>query len=95
MHMEDAEGNTMVFSVLRSFNNFLSQSVEEMSALTTTQVTQGSLQMQNEYAVQMMKQKDQAGQICSGLQLLQVEREKIQESQKGLKFSLKRRLMQI
>ncbi|XP_061455440.1 mitotic spindle assembly checkpoint protein MAD1 isoform X2 [Rhineura floridana] len=73
--MEDAEGNTMVFSVLKSFNNFLSQSVEETSEPATTQVPQGSLQLQYE---QMMKFEDQAGQIRSGTRLLQVEREKMQ-----------------
>ncbi|KAH0632005.1 hypothetical protein JD844_019997 [Phrynosoma platyrhinos] len=73
--MEDTEGNTMVFSILKSFNNFMSQSMEQTSNLTIPQSPQGSLQMQYQ---QMMKLEDQAGQIHSGTRLLQVEREKMQ-----------------
>nr|XP_003225865.2 PREDICTED: mitotic spindle assembly checkpoint protein MAD1 [Anolis carolinensis] len=73
--MEDTEGNTMVFSVLKSFNNFISQSVEQSSSLIVPQFPQGSLQTQYE---QMMKLEEQAGQIQSGTRLLQVEREKMQ-----------------
>ncbi|XP_062999701.1 mitotic spindle assembly checkpoint protein MAD1 [Elgaria multicarinata webbii] len=74
MHMDDAEGNTMVFSILKSYNDFMSHG-EETSSLDTTQLPQGSLQLQYQ---QMMKLEDQAGQIHSGTRLLQVEREKMQ-----------------
>ncbi|XP_067329604.1 mitotic spindle assembly checkpoint protein MAD1-like isoform X1 [Anolis sagrei] len=72
--MEDTEGNTLVFSVLKSFNEFISQSAEQTS-LMTPQFPQGSLQTQYQ---QMMKLEEQAGQIQSGTRLLQVEREKMQ-----------------
>uniref|UniRef100_A0A670JXJ9 Mitotic spindle assembly checkpoint protein MAD1 n=1 Tax=Podarcis muralis TaxID=64176 RepID=A0A670JXJ9_PODMU len=73
--MDEEEGNTVVFSILKSFNNYLSHPVEDTSELATTQVPQGSLQMQYE---QMMKREDQAGQIRSETQFLQMEREKMQ-----------------
>ncbi|XP_053221655.1 mitotic spindle assembly checkpoint protein MAD1 isoform X3 [Podarcis raffonei] len=75
VHMDEEEGNTVVFSILRSFNNYMSHTVEDTSELATTQVPQGSLQMQYE---QMMKREDQAGQIRSEAQFLQMEREKMQ-----------------
>ncbi|XP_078237406.1 mitotic spindle assembly checkpoint protein MAD1 isoform X3 [Pogona vitticeps] len=67
---DDMEGNTMIFSMMRAFNNYLSQPVEE-----APESPQGSLQINYE---QMMKLEEQAGQIRSGTQLLQVEREKRQ-----------------
>ncbi|XP_053132863.1 mitotic spindle assembly checkpoint protein MAD1 isoform X3 [Hemicordylus capensis] len=75
MHMDDLEGNTIVFSVLRNFNSLMSQSAEDTSSLAATSAPQGSLQTQYQ---QMMMLEDQAGQIHSGTRLLQVEREKMQ-----------------
>ncbi|KAM6054251.1 mitotic spindle assembly checkpoint protein MAD1 [Chlamydotis macqueenii] len=73
--MEDLEENTTVFSTLRSLNNFISQRMEGMSGLATPGSSQSSLQMQYQQRVQL---EEQAGQIHSKSQLLQVEREKMQ-----------------
>ncbi|XP_030315512.1 mitotic spindle assembly checkpoint protein MAD1 isoform X1 [Calypte anna] len=73
--MEDLEDNTTVFSTLRSLNNFISQRMEGMSGLTTPGSSQSSLQIQYQQRVQL---EEQAGQIHSKSQLLQVEREKMQ-----------------
>ncbi|XP_074960985.1 mitotic spindle assembly checkpoint protein MAD1 isoform X1 [Phalacrocorax aristotelis] len=73
--MEDLEDNTTVFSTLRSLNNFISQRMEGVSGLATPGSSQSSLQIQYQQRVQL---EEQAGQIHSKSQLLQVEREKIQ-----------------
>ncbi|NXY01727.1 MD1L1 protein, partial [Pteruthius melanotis] len=73
--MEDLENNTTVFSTLRSLNNFISQRMEGVSGLATPRPSQNSLQMQYQ---QRMQLEEQAGQIHSKSQLLQVEREKMQ-----------------
>ncbi|KAM9261347.1 mitotic spindle assembly checkpoint protein MAD1 [Cariama cristata] len=73
--MEDLEDNTTVFSTLRSLNNFISQRVEGVSGLATPGSSQSSLQIQYQQRVQL---EEQAGQIHSKSQLLQVEREKMQ-----------------
>ncbi|NWQ89608.1 MD1L1 protein, partial [Burhinus bistriatus] len=73
--MEDLENNTTVFSTLRSLNNFISQRMEGMSGLATPGSPQSSLQIQYQQRVQL---EEQAGQIHSKSQLLQVEREKMQ-----------------
>ncbi|NXS82699.1 MD1L1 protein, partial [Erpornis zantholeuca] len=73
--MEDLENNTTVFSTLRSLNNFISQRMEGVSGLATPGSSQNSLQMQYQ---QRMQLEEQAGQIHSKSQLLQVEREKMQ-----------------
>ncbi|NXA75603.1 MD1L1 protein, partial [Thryothorus ludovicianus] len=73
--MEDLENNTTVFSTLRSLNNFISQRMEGASGLATPGSSQSSLQMQYQ---QRMQLEEQAGQIHSKSQLLQVEREKMQ-----------------
>ncbi|NXA25718.1 MD1L1 protein, partial [Ibidorhyncha struthersii] len=73
--MEDLENNTTVFSTLRSLNNFISQRMEGVSGLVTPGSSQSSLQIQYQQRVQL---EEQAGQIHSKSQLLQVEREKMQ-----------------
>ncbi|KGL79848.1 Mitotic spindle assembly checkpoint protein MAD1, partial [Tinamus guttatus] len=73
--MEDLENNTTVFSTLRSLNNFIAQRVEGASGLSTPGSSQSSLQMQY---LQRLQLEEQAGQIHSKSQLLQVEREKMQ-----------------
>ncbi|KAM7091937.1 mitotic spindle assembly checkpoint protein MAD1 isoform 1-T2 [Ciconia maguari] len=73
--MEDLEDNTTVFSTLRSLNNFISQRLEGVSGLATPGSSQSSLQIQYQQRVQL---EEQAGQIHSKSQLLQVEREKMQ-----------------
>ncbi|XP_008947103.1 PREDICTED: mitotic spindle assembly checkpoint protein MAD1 [Merops nubicus] len=73
--MEDMENNTTVFSTLRSLNNFISQRMEGMSGLAAPGSSQSSLQIQYQ---QRMQLEEQAGQIHSKSQLLQVEREKMQ-----------------
>ncbi|XP_048817354.1 mitotic spindle assembly checkpoint protein MAD1 isoform X11 [Lagopus muta] len=73
--MEDLEGNTTVFSTLRSFNNFISQRMEGVSGQPVPASSQSSLQLQYQQRVQL---EEQAGQIHSKSQLLQVEREKMQ-----------------
>ncbi|XP_048176951.1 mitotic spindle assembly checkpoint protein MAD1 isoform X1 [Corvus hawaiiensis] len=73
--MEDLENNTTVFSTLRSLNNFISQRMEGVPGLATPGSCQSSLQMQYQ---QRMQLEEQAGQIHSKSQLLQVEREKMQ-----------------
>ncbi|XP_072205573.1 mitotic spindle assembly checkpoint protein MAD1 isoform X1 [Excalfactoria chinensis] len=73
--MEDLEGNTTVFSTLRSFNNFISQRMEGVSGQAVPASSQSSLQIQYQQRVQL---EEQAGQIHSKSQLLQVEREKMQ-----------------
>ncbi|NXP56467.1 MD1L1 protein, partial [Heliornis fulica] len=73
--MEDLEDNTTVFSTLRSLNNFISQRMEGLSGLATPGTSQSSLQIQYQQRVQL---EEQAGQIHSKSQLLQVEREKMQ-----------------
>ncbi|NWT16955.1 MD1L1 protein, partial [Vireo altiloquus] len=73
--MEDLENNTTVFTTLRSFNNFISQRMEGASGLAAPGSSQNSLQMQYQ---QRMQLEEQAGQIHSKSQLLQVEREKMQ-----------------
>ncbi|NXI64056.1 MD1L1 protein, partial [Anseranas semipalmata] len=73
--MEDLEDNTTVFSTLRSFNNFISQRMEGVSGQATPGSSQSSLQIQYQQRVQL---EEQAGQIHSKSQLLQVEREKMQ-----------------
>ncbi|XP_042719988.1 mitotic spindle assembly checkpoint protein MAD1 isoform X2 [Lagopus leucura] len=73
--MEDLEGNTTVFSTLRSFNNFISQRMEGVSGQPVPASSQSSLQIQYQQRVQL---EEQAGQIHSKSQLLQVEREKMQ-----------------
>lgn len=69
------EGNTTVFSTLRSFNNFISQRMEGVSGQAVPASSQSSLQLQNQQRVQL---EEEAGQIHSKSQLLQVEREKMQ-----------------
>ncbi|XP_021267785.1 mitotic spindle assembly checkpoint protein MAD1 isoform X3 [Numida meleagris] len=73
--MEDLEDNTTVFSTLRSFNNFISQRMEGVSGQAVPASSQSSLQIQYQQRVQL---EEQAGQIHSKSQLLQVEREKMQ-----------------
>ncbi|XP_009934820.2 mitotic spindle assembly checkpoint protein MAD1 isoform X1 [Opisthocomus hoazin] len=73
--MEDLENNTTVFSTLRSLNNFISQRMEGVSGVATPGSSQSSLQIQYQQRVQL---EEQAGQIHSKSQLLQVEREKMQ-----------------
>ncbi|XP_064009747.1 mitotic spindle assembly checkpoint protein MAD1 isoform X3 [Pogoniulus pusillus] len=73
--MEDLQDNTTVFSTLRSLNNFISQRMEGVSGLATPGSSQSSLQAQYQ---QRMQLEEQAGQIHSKSQLLQVEREKMQ-----------------
>ncbi|XP_052629111.1 mitotic spindle assembly checkpoint protein MAD1 isoform X1 [Harpia harpyja] len=73
--MEDLEDNTTVFSTLRSLNNFISQRMEGVSGLAAPGSSQSSLQIQYQ---QRMQLEEQAGQIHSKSQLLQVEREKMQ-----------------
>lgn len=69
------EGNTTVFSTLRSFNNFISQRMEGVSGQAVPASSQSSLQLQYQQRVQL---EEEAGQIHSKSQLLQVEREKMQ-----------------
>ncbi|XP_065540580.1 mitotic spindle assembly checkpoint protein MAD1 isoform X2 [Lathamus discolor] len=71
--MDDFENNTTVFSALRSLNNFIS--LEGVSGLATPGSSQSAMQIQYQQRVQM---EEQAGQIHSKSQLLQVEREKMQ-----------------
>ncbi|NXM25509.1 MD1L1 protein, partial [Oxyruncus cristatus] len=73
--MEDLENNTTVFSTLKSLNHFISQRMEGVSGLVTPAPSQSSLQIQYQ---QRMQLEEQAGQIHSKSQLLQVEREKMQ-----------------
>ncbi|XP_065416161.1 mitotic spindle assembly checkpoint protein MAD1 isoform X2 [Chrysemys picta bellii] len=73
--MENPEDNTTVFSTLRSFNNFISQRVEGASGPATPGSFQSTLHMQYQQRVQL---EEEAGQIRSKSQLLQVEREKMQ-----------------
>ncbi|NXL98909.1 MD1L1 protein, partial [Tyrannus savana] len=73
--MEDLENNTTVFSTLKSLNHFISQRMEGVSGLATPGPSQSSLQIQYQ---QRMQLEEQAGQIHSKSQLLQVEREKMQ-----------------
>ncbi|NWU35143.1 MD1L1 protein, partial [Hylia prasina] len=73
--MEDLENNTTVFSTLRSLNNFISQRMEGVSGLATPGSSQSSLQMQYHQRIEL---EEQAEQIHSKSQLLQVEREKMQ-----------------
>ncbi|NWS98155.1 MD1L1 protein, partial [Mionectes macconnelli] len=73
--MEDLENNTTVFSTLKSLNRFISQRMEGVSGLATPGPSQSSLQIQYQ---QRMQLEEQAGQIHSKSQLLQVEREKMQ-----------------
>uniref|UniRef100_A0A8C0GMM0 Mitotic arrest deficient 1 like 1 n=1 Tax=Chelonoidis abingdonii TaxID=106734 RepID=A0A8C0GMM0_CHEAB len=73
--MENLEDNTTVFSTLKSFNNFISQRVEGASGPATPGSFQSTLHMQYQQRVQM---EEEAGQIRSKSQLLQVEREKMQ-----------------
>ncbi|XP_054036320.1 mitotic spindle assembly checkpoint protein MAD1 [Dryobates pubescens] len=73
--MEDLQDNTTVFSTLRSLNNFISQRMEGVSGVATPSSSQSSLQIQYQ---QRMQLEEQAGQIHSKSQLLQVEREKMQ-----------------
>ncbi|KAJ7421372.1 hypothetical protein BTVI_18425 [Pitangus sulphuratus] len=75
LSMEDLENNTTVFSTLKSLNHFISQRMEGMSGLATPGPSQSSLQIQYQ---QRMQLEEQAGQIHSKSQLLQVEREKMQ-----------------
>lgn len=69
------EDNTTVFSTLRSFNNFISQRMEGVSGQAVPSSSQSSLQIQYQQRVQL---EEQAGQIHSKSQLLQMEREKMQ-----------------
>ncbi|NWS38346.1 MD1L1 protein, partial [Probosciger aterrimus] len=71
--MDDFENNTTVFSALRSLNNFIS--LEGVSGPATPGSSRSALQIQYQQRVQM---EEQAGQIHSKSQLLQVEREKMQ-----------------
>ncbi|XP_057272945.1 mitotic spindle assembly checkpoint protein MAD1 isoform X2 [Pezoporus wallicus] len=71
--MDDFENNTTVFSALRSLNNFIS--LEGASGPATPGSSRSALQIQYQQRVQM---EEQAGQIHSKSQLLQVEREKMQ-----------------
>ncbi|XP_005145325.2 mitotic spindle assembly checkpoint protein MAD1 isoform X1 [Melopsittacus undulatus] len=71
--MDDFENNTTVFSALRSLNNFIS--LEGVSAPDTPGSSRSAFQIQYQQRVQM---EEQAGQIHSKSQLLQVEREKMQ-----------------
>ncbi|NXM78973.1 MD1L1 protein, partial [Serilophus lunatus] len=73
--MEDLENNTTVFSTLKSLNHFISQRMERVSGLDTPGSSQSSLQLQYQ---QRMQLEEQAGQVHSKSQLLQVEREKMQ-----------------
>uniref|UniRef100_A0A8C8SHP2 Mitotic spindle assembly checkpoint protein MAD1 n=1 Tax=Pelusios castaneus TaxID=367368 RepID=A0A8C8SHP2_9SAUR len=73
--MEDLEDNTTVFSTLRSLNNFISQRAEGAFGPVTPGSSQNTLHMQYQQRVQL---EEQAGQIRSKSQLLQVEREKMQ-----------------
>ncbi|XP_070617493.1 mitotic spindle assembly checkpoint protein MAD1-like isoform X2 [Erythrolamprus reginae] len=74
MQMEEAEGNTTVFSILKSYNKFMSLSMEESSIQDAPQSSPGTLQTH----YQQMMLEEQAGQIHSGARLLQMEREKMQ-----------------
>ncbi|KAG9476979.1 hypothetical protein GDO78_002391 [Eleutherodactylus coqui] len=71
--MDENEENTVVLSTLRSFNKFLSQSIDGGPSSSST--TGGSLQAQFQ---QRFLLEDQAAQIRSKSHLIQVEREKIQ-----------------
>uniref|UniRef100_A0A672U5D6 Mitotic spindle assembly checkpoint protein MAD1 n=1 Tax=Strigops habroptila TaxID=2489341 RepID=A0A672U5D6_STRHB len=71
--MDDFENNTTVLSALRSLNNFIS--LEGVSGPATPGSSRSALQIQYQQRVQM---EEQAGQIHSKSQLLQVEREKMQ-----------------
>ncbi|XP_056409586.1 mitotic spindle assembly checkpoint protein MAD1-like, partial [Hyla sarda] len=74
--MDEMEDNTTVLSTLRSFNKFLSQPFEGTPPSANTSNTSGaSLQMQFQ---QRFLLEDQAAQIRSKSQFIQVEREKIQ-----------------
>ncbi|XP_041431457.1 mitotic arrest deficient 1 like 1 L homeolog isoform X4 [Xenopus laevis] len=74
--MDDSEDNTTVISTLRSFNKFLSQPLEGTApSLGTSTSTGASLQMQFQ---QRFLLEDQAAQIRSKSNLIQVEREKMQ-----------------
>ncbi|NXG01547.1 MD1L1 protein, partial [Sakesphorus luctuosus] len=73
--MEDLENNTTVLSTLKSFNHFISQRMEGVSGLATPGPSQSSLHIQYQ---QRMQLEEQAGQIHSKSQLLQMEREKMQ-----------------
>ncbi|XP_078521094.1 mitotic spindle assembly checkpoint protein MAD1 [Lissotriton helveticus] len=74
--MEDIDDNTTVFSTLRSFNNFLSQRSEVSSvSLFSSSPGHGSLQLQFQHSAQL---EEQAEQIRSKSNLLQIEREKLQ-----------------
>uniref|UniRef100_K7FQG3 Mitotic spindle assembly checkpoint protein MAD1 n=3 Tax=Pelodiscus sinensis TaxID=13735 RepID=K7FQG3_PELSI len=73
--MENSEDNTTVFSALRSLNNFISQRVEGASSLAAPGSLPSTLHMQYQQRVQL---EEQAEQIHSKSQLLQVEREKMQ-----------------
>ncbi|XP_005990930.1 mitotic spindle assembly checkpoint protein MAD1 isoform X2 [Latimeria chalumnae] len=72
--MEDLEDNTTVFTTLRSFNNFLSQRTE---ATPVPETSSASCSLQLQYR-KRMQLEEQAEQIHSKSQLLQVEREKMQ-----------------
>lgn len=74
--MEDLDDNTTVFSTLRSFNNFLSQRSEVTPvSLFSSSPGHGSLQLQFQQSAQL---EEQAEQIRSKSNLLQIEREKLQ-----------------
>ncbi|KAJ1096336.1 hypothetical protein NDU88_001479 [Pleurodeles waltl] len=74
--MEDLDDNTTVFSTLRSFNNFLSQRSEVTPvSLFSSSPGHGSLQLQFQQSTQL---EEQAEQIRSKSNLLQIEREKLQ-----------------
>ncbi|XP_067406960.1 mitotic spindle assembly checkpoint protein MAD1 isoform X2 [Emydura macquarii macquarii] len=73
--MEGLEDNTTVISTLRSLNNFISQHVEGSFGPATPGSSQNTLHMQYQQRVQLV---EQAGQIRSKSQLLQMEREKMQ-----------------
>uniref|UniRef100_A0A8C5R3I8 Mitotic arrest deficient 1 like 1 n=1 Tax=Leptobrachium leishanense TaxID=445787 RepID=A0A8C5R3I8_9ANUR len=74
--MDDIDDNTTVLSTLRSFNKFLSQPLETSSQSLNASGHSGcSLQMQFQHRFMV---EDQASQIRTKSNLIQVEREKMQ-----------------
>ncbi|XP_067859048.1 mitotic spindle assembly checkpoint protein MAD1 isoform X2 [Heptranchias perlo] len=71
--MDDLGENTTVFSTLRSFNNFLSQSSATIPSTSEASSTSRMLQLQYQQRIQM---EDQAEYVHSHSRILEVEREK-------------------
>ncbi|XP_067912040.1 mitotic spindle assembly checkpoint protein MAD1 isoform X2 [Heterodontus francisci] len=71
--MDDLGENTTVFSTLRSFNNFLSQSSAAVPCISEPSSTSRMLQLQYEHRIQA---EEQAEYVRSHSRILEVEREK-------------------